>query len=94
MRHALKCEKIVRVGEGQPSGDFEVGVPHLSAVCKGAVFPINENESDRFPGMLQERKSIQNPGPPKIRNGLAPASAKPIYYDALLLWQYNAAIVH
>ena len=46
MRHASKREKIVWVGKGRPSGDFEMWVPHPCAVCKGAVFLINE--LDRF----------------------------------------------
>jgi len=38
MRHALKFEKVLCVGKGQPSGDFEIWVPHPCAVRKGAVF--------------------------------------------------------
>jgi len=42
VRHASKGEKILCVGKGQPSSDFETWVPHPCVVCKGAVFGINE----------------------------------------------------
>ena len=54
VRHTLKGEKILCVGKGQSSGDLEIWVPHPCAVCKGAVFGINE--PDRFLGLFYKRK--------------------------------------
>jgi hypothetical protein len=54
VRRALKCEKILWMCEGQPSGDFEMWVPHPCAVCKGAVFWIHE--PGRFLGLFYKRK--------------------------------------
>ena len=44
-RHALKCEKIVRVGNGQPSGDSEFlsyGCRILALFARVRFFLINE----------------------------------------------------
>jgi hypothetical protein len=57
VRHASKCKKIVWVGEGQPSGDFEMWVPHPCAVCKGAGIWIDER--DRFQDFFHKKKKSQ-----------------------------------
>ena len=54
VRHASKGEKILCVYKGRRSDDFEMWVPHPCAVCKGAVFGINE--PDRFLGLFYKRK--------------------------------------
>jgi hypothetical protein len=79
--HASNGEKILCVGNGQPSGDLETWVPHPCAVCKGAVFGINE--PDRFLGggwpERQVRRSSGVPHTSGLRVGVFDLSVPRVY---------------